>query len=395
MTNRILITGNGFDLYHGFPTKYIDFLDFIQNLNDYYEDNKDAIGKITENVDFSVPINRLINMDQNKIQCSDGDVLSINKNNYRILYSKDNFWVKHFLKIKNELNDNWIDFEKEIGRVLLVLQSFLDNTLLEYFTNYQLSVSDERVKPFFDILDAIDDETLKKREITNIRDSRLRSDLKRFFDNKGNIRKLEASYLDYFREELDDFKKYLFTYMKEVVSVLSTKVYSKQIKELGDVNLLNFNYTDFYLKTYAVNYEGEKQHIHGDLNDIGIVLGMGNNEVVGNKVGYLYFQKYFQRMQSKIGFSYRKWVDRIRYIDNVPYEVFVAGHSLDDIDMDLLEFFFKKEEVDGITIFYCSQNDYESKIINLIQHFGKEHLEEMIGSEKVVFIEWKNPVNNN
>ncbi len=392
MTNRILIIGNGFDIYHGFPTKYNDFLNFIQNLNDYYENNKDTIGEITENTIFSVPINQLLSVDKNKIDCNDTIVFDINENNYKILYSKNNFWIKHFLNIKNELDENWIDFEKEIGRVLIEMKSFVYDTLMDFLTNYQLSVNDERVKPFFDILDVIDTETLKKRGVTDIRDTQLRPDLKHFFAKEDNIRSLETSYLEYFREELDELKGYLFIYMKDVISKLNTKVCSKQIRELGDVNLLSFNYTDFYPKIYPTVFEGNKQHIHGDLENIGIVLGMGNDERVENRVGYLFFQKYFQRMQNKIRFSYKKWIEELITIDSTPYEAFVAGHSLDDIDMDLLEFFFTKPEIERVTIFYYSQNDYEGKIINLIKHFKKDLLEEMIGSDKVVFEEWDSPI---
>lgn len=30
---NILVIGNGFDLEHGLPTKYKDFLDFVQGIN--------------------------------------------------------------------------------------------------------------------------------------------------------------------------------------------------------------------------------------------------------------------------------------------------------------------------------------------------------------------------
>lgn len=30
---KILVIGNGFDLEHGLPTKYKDFLDFMQGIN--------------------------------------------------------------------------------------------------------------------------------------------------------------------------------------------------------------------------------------------------------------------------------------------------------------------------------------------------------------------------
>lgn len=34
--NNILLIGNGFDLYHGLPTRYTDFLDFIELWDIFY-----------------------------------------------------------------------------------------------------------------------------------------------------------------------------------------------------------------------------------------------------------------------------------------------------------------------------------------------------------------------
>ena len=33
---NLLIVGNGFDLAHGLPTSYTDFLKFVNEANDYY-----------------------------------------------------------------------------------------------------------------------------------------------------------------------------------------------------------------------------------------------------------------------------------------------------------------------------------------------------------------------
>lgn len=42
---KVLVIGNGFDLEHGLPTKYKDFLDFIKIINNIFENdwfNKDG-----------------------------------------------------------------------------------------------------------------------------------------------------------------------------------------------------------------------------------------------------------------------------------------------------------------------------------------------------------------
>ena len=49
----LFVVGNGFDLYHGLPTRYIDFLSFIGNWNIFWENYKN-IESGEEELQFSV-----------------------------------------------------------------------------------------------------------------------------------------------------------------------------------------------------------------------------------------------------------------------------------------------------------------------------------------------------
>ena len=42
MNTKILIIGNGFDLYHDLPTKYIDFLSFATHWSSFYSTYQDG-----------------------------------------------------------------------------------------------------------------------------------------------------------------------------------------------------------------------------------------------------------------------------------------------------------------------------------------------------------------
>ena len=45
---NILIVGNGFDLAHGLPTTYMDFLDFMNNSVEYYKDQNFSLHHMSE-----------------------------------------------------------------------------------------------------------------------------------------------------------------------------------------------------------------------------------------------------------------------------------------------------------------------------------------------------------
>lgn len=36
---NVLVIGNGFDLAHGLPTRYMDFLEFIEKYEEYYNNS--------------------------------------------------------------------------------------------------------------------------------------------------------------------------------------------------------------------------------------------------------------------------------------------------------------------------------------------------------------------
>lgn len=82
---ELLLIGNGFDIAHGLPTKYTDFLKYCR---DY--DDKSAVSSSNElNEEF----------------------ISIVDNN---------IWLKYFLKSAEDLDDSktWIDFEKEVSEII-------------------------------------------------------------------------------------------------------------------------------------------------------------------------------------------------------------------------------------------------------------------------------------
>lgn len=85
MNLNFLIIGNGFDLTHGLPTGYIDFLKYCQ---DY--DRNNPVSSVEElNKEFD-------------------------------LFIGNNIWLKYFLDVVTDLKSTrtWIDFEKEIAEVI-------------------------------------------------------------------------------------------------------------------------------------------------------------------------------------------------------------------------------------------------------------------------------------
>ena len=101
---NILVIGNGFDLAHGLPTKYTDFLKFVEVINQVIE--------IKNNDDIS-------NLDWRGINQQIKELIKINMGNVRNnIFSQgqvwrelleDNFWIEYFLQCLMYQKENWID----------------------------------------------------------------------------------------------------------------------------------------------------------------------------------------------------------------------------------------------------------------------------------------------
>lgn len=129
-TTNILVIGNGFDLAHGLPTRYMDFLEFIEEYFKYKE-----LGESQEQ--YFVFFKKV---DKQK------EYFEINE------LMNNNLWFYYFHDLKLhrllEGKDNWIDFEKEISSVVQTL----DKTIRLYNQRESNYFSDESMQKYFNKL---------------------------------------------------------------------------------------------------------------------------------------------------------------------------------------------------------------------------------------------------
>ena len=108
---NILIIGNGFDIAHGMPTKYGDFLNFIRRYVEFRNSNEVSI----QNEEAFEDIIKL--KIKNPELYEEIDVLT-----------NDNVWYRHFNSIyENRMidgKDGWIDFESEISSIVKIIDGF-------------------------------------------------------------------------------------------------------------------------------------------------------------------------------------------------------------------------------------------------------------------------------
>lgn len=230
---NILVLGNGFDLAHGLPTKYLDFLEFVKAFQNFKAGND-----CSKYHDYF-----------QSLQKKDNDIY-VEINNL----STDNCWLRYFIRknetMSSEGKNGWIDFESEISTFIQALDA-ARKTLFEQFKKGEKEAHMEQwqlniIMPLFDKEGKIPNEkyiSFSPSTITSRKEKAL-SDLNRL------TRCLEVYLCDYL--SYDECKQ-----LRDIVDLKIDKV-------------LSFNYTDTYKRIYdkTVGSKVEYDYIHGkaDIN---------------------------------------------------------------------------------------------------------------------------------
>lgn len=136
MYKKVLVLGNGFDLAHGLPTSYSNFIEFITLLDN--DESGAVINKyLLENSDF-----KLYNIDLI-------DITRLKKKYKSVELNIEGKGLLEYLKLTKNL-EKWVDFENEILKILRLFQIFnkiLDkNQLIRKDNIYQISFEYEEMK---------------------------------------------------------------------------------------------------------------------------------------------------------------------------------------------------------------------------------------------------------
>lgn len=409
---NILLIGNGFDLAHGLPTKYVDFLEFCKRIKEIFlvgckTFEKDYLNNWKINNEIKEMLKKEYSNRKLVKQFYDNGTYSIEivtqSEILNELYNliKDNVWIEYFFECDMFQKENWIDFETEISRVIK-------------FLNEIVCVSSLR-----DTIEKLPDKLLD--EILN----NLQLDF-----TCGELR-------DRLLNDLNKFIRAFEIYLTEYVGKINVEMFSPDIKDIvvkthednGQkravfTKVLSFNYTNtyekMYLKGYDVNVDNCIDYIHGkaDIENTietnNMVLGIDEylqDDRKDKEIVFVAFKKYYQRIYKETGCKYKEWIDKIqgdyleyiqrqteadrrerKYIpDNMQatmnrlatqaiksqkcrkHNLYIFGHSLDVTDKDILRDLILNNNV-YTTIFYVNKDVMGQQIANLVKVIGQDEL---------------------
>ena len=127
---NILIIGNGFDLYHGLPTRYTDFLRFVE-LWDHFKVkyNSNSSNPKDGSDGFVIRLGEKGTITQESMKDFADYKLYFEREKIEYLdhYIHRNAWIK-FFNSTNYKKEGWIDFEREMEKVLVVIDKLTSHT---------------------------------------------------------------------------------------------------------------------------------------------------------------------------------------------------------------------------------------------------------------------------
>ncbi len=371
---NILLIGNGFDLAHGLPTRYTDFLEFIKIMKAV----NDKELKCDETINWGGAIEkcilnyyRLPMRIKWEIIAQLKDIWKKGSEEIEELLSliADNFWLEYFLECPMYQKENWIDFESEISRIIRSIDS------------------DMREKDFDGQIQELTNEYLSDRYL---HDGMSRNG---FGEWPGICKITYRELRDALLKDLNRLIRILEIYLYSLVARIPCNGILPDVQDICFDKVLSFNYTDTYRKKYDKQGRAEYDFIHGRADAAhtiatnNMVLGIDEYLSAERKdadVEFIAFKKYYQRIYKETGCYYKKWLRELE-TDNLigqqkRHDLYIFGHSLDVTDKDVLRDLILHDHV-NTTIFYFNKDDFGAKITNLVRVIGQDELIRRTGGD--------------
>lgn len=396
--NRIVLIGNGFDLAHGLPTRYEDFINWywdqrVLGFRDTYSEiSKDLLCtfKREESFTWSSFYNQIIS----PIQKLNGKDIIDN-----VIHNKYGVWMGYSFSpffdsiIKSIETKGWVDIENEYYRQLTkcTIQGPLNQKELEEL-NSQLSYLTDRLVEY---LKTLRKKTVKIKAISNIIYSPIKID-----DVSIEGRHLVKEYVkDMFRKddkEYDIIAGYNLKKNSGLREYSRVKDYFEKSGEIYyypklcmlpyGVLFLNFNYTDTDKSYVQPSVCRNTIHIHGELNKPdSIIFGYGDElDEKYKQLKALNENECLKNIKSIKYLESDNYRGVLSFLESAPFQVLIMGHSCGNSDRTLLNTLFEHKNCISIKPYYYQKADGADNYLDIIQNISRNFTDMKLMRDRVV-----------
>lgn len=406
--NRIILIGNGFDLAHGFPTRYEDFINWYwdQWITHLMTCHKNTIDdclcsfsiKKGENTWHSLLWNNGFTFNRPKGKEFVESIIS-DKESFEVILSPLLRRIQESLHKKN-----WVDIENEYYRLLtesisnkgkIIYSPHELNTQLQYLLNLlaqylrEINLSSSCVDSIVRIIS----EPIKFENIA--------VGSRQYFYDHCNYWANQDQYFLYkylgaldvsvdqavsIRAEVDEFLLHSTAkYHDGGLIVTDINKIPLQLLRPNNTMLLSFNYTGV-TDLYSQSCRCYVNHIHGDLQEpCKMIFGYGD-ELDDNYKKFLKQEdnEYLKNVKSIRYLESPNYRNMLQFIDSAPYQIYIMGHSCGNSDRTLLNTLFEHKNCVSIKPYYYQKQEGSDNYMEIVQNICRNFTDMKLMRDRVV-----------
>lgn len=373
--NRLIIIGNGFDLAHGLPTSYKDFIDdFWKNIETNFK-----TFECNELISINERFTGFFNYGNNKIVDFTSFIENLTKYSLEYKYrfnanSHTYFSVDHLSKNGDEIifkfkseffreisvknSENWVDVETEYYKSLIKIAK--SETLTE---------------------------EAKYKEVKKL---------------NYEFKLIKKLLYDYLNKEVCLKYQFNIDESNEIVNYLKDEEINSDLADSYSTLFLSFNYTPLariysnYLNSLLI--KSEVNYIHGEIGNpenSEIIFGYADDKDENYKL-IKSFRENNDFLENIKPFEYNNndnLENLLKFLNSSNYTVYLIGHSCGLSDKYLLNLIFENQNCDSIKVLFRvyddGNDDYKNKTMNISRHFDNDSLSgqaRIINKKKSTFI---------
>ena len=405
--------GNGFDLAHGLPTGYCDFI------KDYWNtlahkifgpgaSRKYSDGLVNFDCDYHGGLCTSSSEWKKESWAEIDDFLKHDGYKSVIAFESNLFmWINQAIQM-----ENWVDVENEYYGFLKGIfintkyskrlyddpkklnsdLGTIKNKLVDYLKKINDQITPELVQyPIRDIIYGqinVDDISVNGRGV-----------FEQWLAERWTMLRSEAD-VDMFMQKYNDSDAKIIlssnTFYKK--STKSLEEHKRKIFQKGcliplcyllpdQILLLNFNYTKTANQYRSFNQLCKVNHIHGELgNDNNpIIFGYGDELDEDYKsIANLNDNEYLKNIKSIRYLETDNYRQLLRFIDSAPYQIYVMGHSCGNSDRTLLNTLFEHRNCLSIKPYYHKKADGTDNYIDIVQNISRDFNDMTLMRDRVV-----------
>jgi len=375
--NRLVIIGNGFDLAHGLPTSYKNFID------DYWKTICTTNGTkkikykddlVDLNCEFGMLINNAEILAINNINNFQDIIQFVNRNNNnRDGVFEITFFNQFFKIICNRSTENWVDIEN-------VYYDILKNISNGNFNKHSYPWGISQLNEEFDLEKYLNEKVINKYNLDFTKNQDI--DWMKIYNSLKPISLLS--------NECNVLMEFIYP---EDVKEIEEQFENERKEELeNNLYFLNFNYSPI-ASIYSELFDRDDRiqsrlnFIHGSLGNVlenKINFGFGDEMDDDYKsIENLDDNEYLKNFKSFQYLQNSNYNDLLRFIDSEKFQVVIMGHSCGLSDRTLLNAVFEHNNCRSIKVYYHEIKDENGKVVkdnyteiiqNISRHFNKKKL---------------------